>query len=117
MDWKLSVEDRDCLRNRMQTTIDARECRRCGALLRVDEGHTVSAVAREFGVSRQTLHNWRDKFQADREMDLQDQHRSGRPTVWDDGRVRTLKQLLAETPRQHGVLCSRLDCRVVADAT
>lgn len=102
MDWKLSEEDRDCLRNRMQTTIDARECRRCSALLRVDEGQTVSAVAREFGVSRQTLHNWRSKFQADRQMDLRDRYRSGRPTVWDDGRVRTLKQLLAESPRQHG---------------
>lgn len=102
MDWVLSGKNRDLLRSRMQTTIDARECRRCSALLRLDEGRSVSVVAREFGVSRQTLHNWRDKFHTAEAEGLRDQPRSGRPTVWTVERVGTLKQLLADSPRQHG---------------
>lgn len=102
MDWKLSGKSRGRLRERMQTTVDARECRRCGALLRLDEGDSVSAVAREFGVSRQTLHNWRDRFQAAAEEGLRDQQRDGRPTVWSEERVRMLEKILVESPRQHG---------------
>lgn len=102
MDWKLSQSDRDGLQDRMQTTCDARECRRCSALLRLDQGLSVSAVAREFGVSRQTLHNWRDRFHDELSTGLKDQPRSGRPTDWSDRRVETLKKLLDDTPRQHG---------------
>lgn len=102
MDWTLSTQDRDKLRQRMQTTDDARECRRCTALLRLDEGYPVSAVARDFGVSRQTIHNWRDRLHGASLKDLEDQPRTGRPTVWTDLRVDTLKQLLADSPRRHG---------------
>lgn len=102
MDWKLSQSDRDGLRHRMQATCDARECRRCTALLRLDQGLSVSAVAREFGVSRQTLHNWHDKFFANLSTGLRDQPRSGRPTDWTDQRTDMLEQLLSDTPRQHG---------------
>lgn len=102
MDWGLSKKNRDRLRQRMRMTADARECRRCNALLRLDEGRSVSAVAREFGVSRQTLHNWHDKFQAAEPDGLKDQPRGGRPTVWTNERVRTVEQLLAGSPRQHG---------------
>ena len=102
MDWTLSGTDRKELCHRMQTTNDARECRRCHAILRLDEGYSVSAVAREFGVSRQTLHNWREKFETASLRGLRDQLRSGRPTVWTDQRVKTLQQLLADSPHQHG---------------
>jgi len=102
MDWTLSASHRRKLCQRMQTTVDGRECRRCHAILRLDEGHSVSAVAHEFGVSRQTLYNWRDKFQTAMLAGLRDQPRSGRPTVWTDQRVETLQHLLADSPHLHG---------------
>lgn len=94
--------DRDGLRRRMLTTVDARDCRRCQALLKLSEGHSVSAVAQEFGVTRQTVHNWRNRFDASSSEGLMDQSRGGRPSVWTPERVRMLQQLLASSPRQQG---------------
>jgi transposase len=102
MDWALSGTDHEILLRQMRTTVDARECRRCHALLRLGQGHSVSAVAREFGVSRQTLYNWYDKFQTDSIPGLTDRARSGRPTVWTDERRAMLQQLLGKSPREHG---------------
>lgn len=101
MDVQFSGKSRRWLRERMRATEDAKECRRCSALLRLDEGVSVSSVAREFGVSRQTVHNWRNRFQDSSTEDLKDQPRVGRPTVWTNERVELLEHLLNETPRQH----------------
>lgn len=102
MEWKLSGKNRGWLLDRMRTTNDARECRRCSALLRLDEGHSVCTVAQEFGVSRQTVHNWRNRLPASTAGGLQDKPRSGRPSVWTDDRVQTLERLLDDSPREHG---------------
>ena len=101
MEWQLSGKRRQWLRERMRATEDAQECRRCSALLRLDEGRSVSSVARDFGVSRQTVHNWRNRFRDSSTEGLKDQSREGRPTVWTAERLNMLKQLLEDTPRQH----------------
>jgi transposase len=101
MEWNLSGKKRRWLRERMRTTQDARACRRCNALLRLCEGQSVSAVAQEFGVSRQTLYNWRSRWREAAAEGLQDQPRCGRPSVWTDERTQVLEQLLAGTPRQY----------------
>lgn len=103
MDWTLSDQQRSQLRARFQETTDASECRRCEAVLMLDEGRrTVSQIAHHFGVSRQTLYNWRERVPANGEISLTDQTRTGRPTVWTAKRVEELRELLSETPRQHG---------------
>ncbi len=103
MDWTLSDQQRSQLRTRFQETTDASECRRCEAVLMLDEGRcTVNQIAHHFGVSRQTLYNWRERVPANGEASLADQTRTGRPTVWTAKRVKELRKLLSETPRQHG---------------
>lgn len=102
MEWSLSRSDREQLQRQMQTTHSAREARRLGALLRWDEGEKATAVAQRFGVSRQTLYNWRRKFQATGSPELEDDDRSGRPTVWTPERVDVLEQLLSDAPGDHG---------------
>ena len=116
MDLVLSGTDHESLFRQMRTTVDARECRRCHALLRLGQGHSVSAVAREFGVSRQTVYNWYDKFQTDSIPGLTDRARSGRPTVWTDERRAMLQQLLGKSPREHGFFCGWLDDGFVASS-
>lgn len=101
MDWHVSGKSRRWLRERMLATDDANECRRCSALLRLSEGDSVSSVSREFGVSRQTVHNWRNRFRDESVEGLKDHPREGRPTIWTKERVELLKTLLDETPRQH----------------
>lgn len=102
MEWTRSRSQREDLRRLMQTTNDARECRRCRALLELDGGRAVRNVACEYGVSRQTLYNWDRRFREKSSLGLQDRSRSGRPTHWNHERTRTLERLLADSPRQHG---------------
>jgi transposase len=101
MDGTLSDSQRSHLRELLQTTTDARVCRRCGALLSWDQGRTVAEVAREFGVTRQTLYNWRDRLQ-DGPGRLADRPRSGRPTMWTAERIAGLEHALEHSPRDFG---------------
>ena len=101
MDGMLSEGQRECLRERLQNTTDAQVCRRCGALLRWDEGRSVAQVAREFGVTRQTLYNWRNRLQ-DRNGRLEDLPRSGRPTTWTAENIADLQHVLEHSPRDFG---------------
>lgn len=55
----ISGKPRIELRKHLQSTTDAQVCRHCGVLLSLSEGHSVNEVAGEFGVTRQTLYNWR----------------------------------------------------------
>lgn len=69
----------------------------------LDEGRrTVNQIAHHFGVTRQTLYNWRERVPSSGDGSLSDQTRTGRPTVWLPKRVNLLRKLLSETPRQHG---------------
>jgi transposase len=103
MDWTLSDHHRCELRTRFQETTDAAECRRCEALLMLDEGNcSVKQIAHDFGVSRQTLYNWRERLPATGDVSLKDRARTGRPSVWCPERVELLQTLLNDTPRQHG---------------
>lgn len=98
----LSEQQRAGLRQRLQTTTDAQVCRRCGALLDLDEGRLVAEVASEFGVTRQTLYNWRRRCLQDDVFQLADQPRSGRPTKWKPEHLADLEDALARSPRDFG---------------
>lgn len=102
MDWGLSDRHREQIRQQMRTTTDARVCRRCAALLRLDQGETVASVAQEFAVSRQTLYNWRERVLSPLACRLSDSPRSGRPLGWTEQRIETLEELLRDSPRCHG---------------
>lgn len=61
----------------------------------------MSVVARDLGVSRQSLYNWKRRA-ATTAGDLSDRDRSGRPSVWRPRFVRRLKSLLDGSPRDEG---------------
>ena len=101
MDGTLSYPQRVRLRELLQTTTDGQVCRRCGALLRWDEGWAAAEVAREFGVTRQTLYNWRNRLQ-EGVGQLRDHPRSGRPSIWTRECVAELQHALEHSPRDFG---------------
>jgi len=101
MNGMLSDRQRALLRDQLQTTVDAQVCRRSGALLRLDEGRTVAEVAYEFGVTRQTIYNWRNRWEDDCRK-LADAHRSGRPTKWTAEVIADLEAALDQSPRDYG---------------
>lgn len=69
----------------LDRTLDATQLRRAQALLWLDEGLPVTAVADLLHVSRQTLYNWFESFTDRGDLDpadrLRDAPRSGRPAT------------------------------------
>lgn len=75
--------------------------KRATALLELDRGNTLTAVAQTLGVSYPTILSWRDKFAPQRLQCLYDAPRSGRP-IEIDGEARAKITALACTPAPEG---------------
>ena len=69
------------------STISAGQRERAEIVLAVAGGASISAVARQLGVSRPTAIKWRDRFAADGIAGLGDRPRSGRPKTIDDAQI------------------------------
>ena len=75
--------------------------KRATALLELDRGQTLSAVAKMLGISYPTILSWRDKYQTQKLQCLHDAPRSGRP-IEIDGAARAKITALACTPAPEG---------------
>lgn len=109
----LSDDDRealDALVSKGQSS--ARSYKRAIALLELDRGKTITAVAETLGVTHNTIRSLRDNYKQRGLKCLQDAHRSGRPVVI-DGEVRAKITALAcsDAPEGH----ARWDLRLLAD--
>lgn len=95
MDFSLSAGERAALESVVAHAKDVRQVKRAQALLAVAADVSVSAVARNWQVARNTIYNWIERFQersgslAER---LSDADRSGRP----DDLIQSLRQLLPD---------------------
>jgi putative transposase len=82
--------------------------KRATALLELDRGQTMSAVAKTLGISYPTILSWRDKYIEQQLKCLYDAPRSGRPLVI-DGAARAKITALACTPAPEGHARWKLD--------
>ena len=106
-EFRLTTAQRCKLRDEMERTRDVRVYRRALAILEVEQGRAVSEVARSLGVTRQSIHNWlREYREQPRVESLQDQPRPGRPSLWNDSLREELRDLLNQSPREHGYLAN-----------
>lgn len=106
-EFRLTATQRRNLRDEMERTRDVRVYRRVLAILEVDQGRTVSEVARSLGVTRQSVHNWLREYRHQPCVEsLQDQPRPGRPSLSDDSLRKELRALLSQSPREHGYLAN-----------
>jgi len=92
--------------------LSAKVFKRATALLELDRGKTMSAVAQTLGVSYPTLLAWRDNYRQRGLQCLSDAPRSGRPIVL-DGKQRAKITALAcsQAPAGH----ARWGLRLLAD--
>ncbi len=86
----LTIDDRD--RQTLESwtrcsTVSAGQRERAEIVLAVAGGASISAAARQLGVSRPTAIKWRDRFVADGIAGLGDRPRSGRPKTIDDAQI------------------------------
>jgi transposase len=99
----LTPQQRFRLRRLRDTTHDAGLLRRTLALLQIDQGHPVAAVAAELGVARQSIYNWRDRYlTAPTPRALHDGRGHGHVTAWDEELRAVLRSALEQPPSHWG---------------
>ena len=95
-------EDRPTLESwTRSTSVRAGLATRAKIVLAAAAGEGTTAIARELGVSRPTVIQWRDRYAAEGLDGLLDAPRSGRPKTVDDTRI--IARTLRPPPRRLGV--------------
>jgi len=91
--------------------------KRATALLELDRGKTLSAVAQTLGVSYPTVLSWRDNYLQQGLQCLNDAPRSGRPRVFDGKQRAKITALdFSESPEGHAKWTLRLLAEKVVEA-
>ena len=94
-------------------SVKARTYQRATALLELDRGQTMTAVAQTLGVSYPTVCSWREKYRAHGLAEaLHDRQRSGRPVVIDGPQRARITALACSTAPQGR---ARWTLRLLAD--
>jgi len=100
----LNRRNRFQLQRQLKHSQDATLYRRTLAILEIDQGKPVGAVAEALGVTRQAVYNWIEAYaEAYDPLSLVDAARSGRPSSWTPDLQELLGKLLQETPSQWGL--------------
>lgn len=103
---KLTYEERSALEALMGANASGKEFQRAQALLLLDENESVADIATLLRVSRQTIYNWVERFQARRTRSvperLRDAPRDGRPATVGEIIDDLLDELLDSDPREFG---------------
>lgn len=99
----------DCL---SKSSLAVRVHKRSQALLALDQGETMQAVAKLVAVSYPTISSWRNGYKESGLSMLYDKHRSGRPVEIDgEQRAKVTALACSEPPEGHG----RWSLRLLAD--
>lgn len=102
-EWMLTSAQRCDLELQLRQTRDAHVFRRTLAVLEVSRGTPVAQVADQLLVSRQSVYHWLDAYGQTRQPSaLEDDVRTGRPSVWCEGTQRRLRMLLQYSPDMFG---------------
>src|SRR3954467_11428018 len=103
MVFHLTAKQRFRLRETRNGTDDADILRRSLAILQLDQGASVAAVAAQLGVTRQTIYNWLDRYlRAPTPRALRDHRGHAHVTAWDEALLAVLLSALQRPPVQWG---------------
>lgn len=84
-------------------TQEAHVYRRTLAVLEVSRGQSLAQVAEALGVTRQSVYNWVASYmEARNPQALEDEDRSGRPSLWTEDRQALLRALMNHSPQVFG---------------
>ena len=104
--FRLQPHERRALLRVAGSVLTAKELTRAQALLWLDQGETVEAVAWRLRVSRQTVYNWFTRFRQRSDLHLQarlqDAPRDGRPPTALGVIDPLLEEVIDTDPRAHG---------------
>lgn len=110
---KLTDPDREALTALLaKGSLKVKAFKRATALLELDRGKTLQAVAETLGVDYNAVARWRDNYNASGLQCLQDKARSGRPIVIDgEQRAKITALACSQAPEGH----ARWGLRLLAD--
>jgi transposase len=101
--FSLNARQRRQLQQELRTTDEAAFGRRILAILEVDGGQPISRVAELFGVSRQSIYSWIERYESQHDPKaLTDRERPGRPPLWTKEIGQSLQECLKRQPRSWG---------------
>src|SRR4051794_32924912 len=99
----LTAAQRRKLQGHLRRARDARYYRHLLAILELDRGQSVAAVAQLLRVTRQSVYNWAHAFAACPDpAALQDRYSSGRPSAWTEDLEALLLDCLDHRPDELG---------------
>jgi len=102
-------EDEPLLRQKAKDCKNAEEKIRYYALHAVSSGKSIMETAELFLVERQTIHEWIVRWE--KERDLSNRPKSGKPPVFTEDEKKELKDLIDEgDPQRHGINAGMWDC-------
>ncbi len=103
---RLAPRAREILQAVARSSAPAREVRRAQALLWLADGETVESIAVRLGVSRQTIYNWAQRYEARHTQPVhqrvQDRPHTGRRPRLLQKTMQQVDRLLARSPRRYG---------------
>jgi transposase len=100
---QLTRGQRRRLQRQLRQTRDARVHRRTLAILEYSQGRPIAQIARMLRVVRQSVYNWIQAYAQDHDPTaLDEQERSGRPSVWTKNLRKRFRALLEQAPDQLG---------------
>lgn len=100
---RLTPQQRQSLKRRLEATQDKWEYRRILAVLNAEEENSVAHAARTLKVSRQSVHKWINALQSGSSIRvLRTQARSGRPSIWSKRAIRILRNSFKHPPDYWG---------------
>jgi transposase len=102
-DIRLTAAQRRRLHEALDDSPSLAVHRRALAILTLDEGEAVDAIAERLGVSRQSVYNWARAFALDpHPRALLDHYGGGRPSLWTDPRRDLLRECFGHRPEDFG---------------
>lgn len=110
---RLSTAERNYLQELVcKNSLSVKVYKRSQALLALDQGQSIQAVATQVQVSYPTVSSWRNGYKESGLSMLYDKHRSGRPIEIDGGqRAKITALACSSAPEGH----SRWSLRLLAD--
>lgn len=91
------------LMEQAKKTQEAHVYRRTLAVLEVSRGQSIAQIADSLGVTRQSIYNWIASYMEARNPHaLEDEERSGRPSLWTEDRRALLRALMTHAPQVFG---------------
>ncbi len=100
---KLTWWQRHRLMERLKQTQEAHVFCRTLAVLEVGRGQSIAQVADALGVTRQSIYNWIASYARAHDPNaLQDDPRSGRPSLWTEDHQSLVRWLMDHTPDEFG---------------